>query len=77
MRFILTHHARTKCIEREVSEEEIIYTLGNFHMTVPGHNGGIGLFAKQPGGSTVILWIAGTIPLVEPVIIKTVVKRGA
>jgi hypothetical protein len=76
MRFILTHHAQIKCVERNVSEDDVYFTLNNFHMTLPGHENGIGLFARVPQGDTVILWIAGTLPLVEPVIIKTVVRRG-
>jgi hypothetical protein len=76
MRFTLTHHAQIKCLERNVSEEDIYFTLNNFHMTLPGHHNGIGLFARVPQGDTVIVWIAGSLPLKEPVIVKTVVRRG-
>jgi hypothetical protein len=76
MRFILTHHAQIKCSERNVSEEDIYFTINNFHMTLPGHDNGIGLFASVPQGDTVIVWIAGSLPLEEPVIVKTVVRRG-
>ena len=76
MRFILTNNANIKCIERNVNEEDVYFVLNNFHTTLPGHQNGIGLFARVPQGDTVILWLAGSLPLVEPVIIKTVVRRG-
>jgi hypothetical protein len=76
MQYILTRHAQIQSVQRNVSEEEIIFTLRNFHITVPGNNGGTGLFAHMPNGDTVILWIVGELPLIEPVIIKTTVKRG-
>lgn len=76
MRFALTRHAEMKCSERKVSEDDIYFTLRNFHMTFPGENDGIGLIARLPQGDTVILWIVGKLPLEEPVIIKTVVRRG-
>jgi hypothetical protein len=76
MRFILTYHAQIKCSDRNVSEEDIFFTLNNFHMTLPGRDNGIGLFARVPQGDIVIVWIVGSLPLIEPVIIKTVVRRG-
>jgi hypothetical protein len=76
MRFILTKHAEIQSLQRKVSEDDIFYALYHFHLTVPGDNDGTGLFATVPQGDTVILWIEGKLPLVEPVIIKTVVRRG-
>jgi hypothetical protein len=76
MRFILTKHAEVQRLQREVSDEDIFYVLYKFHLTVPGDDDGTGLFATVPQGDTVILWIDGKLPLIEPVIIKTVVRRG-
>lgn len=74
MYFILTHHAQMRMRERGVSEGEVLDTLSNYQVSRPGKNGSVGLYYSQSGGSVVTLWVVGTLPLQEPVIIKSVGK---
>lgn len=60
--------------ERGVSEGEVLDTLSNYQVSRPGKNGSVGLYYSQSGGSVVTLWVVGTLPLQEPVIIKSVGK---
>jgi hypothetical protein len=60
--------------ERGVSEGEVLDTLSNYQVSRPGKNGSVGLYYSQSDGSVVTLWVVGTLPLQEPVIIKSVGK---
>lgn len=75
MIFILTHHAKIRMREREVSEDEVADTLSNFHTSRPGSDGSTGLYAIARDESTLVVWIVGGIPLREPVVIKSVGKE--
>ena len=76
MQIIITHHARVRMMEREVSEEDIYFTLRNYIMSRPGRDGGTGLYALMGDGSTIIVWVTQRLPLQSPVIVKSVAREG-
>jgi hypothetical protein len=61
--------------ERSISISEVEFTLSNFFLSIPGDNGGTGLYALMPEGDVVIVWLANPQPLREPLIIKSVARR--
>jgi hypothetical protein len=63
-------------MEREVSEEDIYFTLLNHLVSRPGRDGGTGLYALMGDGSTVIVWVTQGLPLQSPVIVKSVARKG-
>jgi len=63
-------------MEREVSEEDIYFTLLNHLVSRPGRDGGTGLYALMGDGSTVIVWVTQGLPLQSPVIVKSVAREG-
>ena len=75
MEYVITDHARAKMRLRGVTEEEVAYVIHNYSTTYPADNSGTTLFGVLADGSTVRLWVAGGLPLQEPVIIKSVVGR--
>jgi hypothetical protein len=76
MQIIITHHARIRMLERKVSEEDIHFTLGNYLVSRPGRDGGTGFYALMQDGSTVAVWVAQELPLVSPVVIKSVGREA-
>ena len=76
MEYVITDHARAKMRLRGVTEEEVVYVIHNYSTTYPADNSGTTLFGVLADGSSVRLWVAGGLPLQEPVIIKSVVGRN-
>lgn len=59
-------------LERGVSISDIDFVLHNFSISSGTRNGSTMLSAQFPDNRTLKVWIVGGIPLVEPVIIKSV-----
>ena len=62
---------------RGVTEDEILFVLHQYSVTYPAHNGGTSLQAHLPDGSRLVVWLANGFPLIEPLFIKSVVRRHA
>ena len=77
MQIIITNHARSRMIERKVSEEDIFFTLRSYLLSRPGRNGATGFYALMKDGSTVIVWVAQELPLTSPVIVKSVGREAS
>lgn len=76
MHIIISHHARIRMVERQVSEEDIFFTLANYVVSRPGRDGGTGFYALMRDGSTVAVWVAQALPLTSPVIVKSVGREA-
>ena len=63
-------------VERQVSEEDIFFTLANYAVSRPGRDGGTGFYALMRDGSTVAVWVAQALPLTSPVIVKSVGREA-
>jgi hypothetical protein len=63
-------------MERQVSEEDIFFTLANYLVSRPGRDGGTGFYALMRDGSTVSVWVAQALPLTGPVIVKSVGREA-
>lgn len=60
---------------RRVTEEEILHVLFRYSVTYPAHNGGTSLLAFFPDGSHLKIWVANSMPIKEPIFIKSVGRR--
>ena len=76
MHIIISHHARIRMVERQVSEEDIFFTLANYVVSRSGRDGGTGFYALMRDGSTVAVWVAQALPLTSPVIVKSVGREA-
>ena len=73
MDYILTGHARTQMLLRGVTELEVIYILQMHTVTYPANHGGTTLQGKLENGKNVRIWVTNSLPLREPIIIKSLV----
>ena len=64
-------------MERQVSEEDIFFTLANYLVSRPGRDGGTAFYALMRDGSTVAVWVAQALPLRSPVIVKSVGREAS
>lgn len=76
MKFSCIGHPRTRMKERRISDGQISYVLENFHTTYPGNLDSTTLLGTLPDGRTLKVWVIGSLPLVEPVIIKSAAWEG-
>jgi hypothetical protein len=73
MDYILTGHARAQMLLRGVAESEVVYILQMHTVTYPSNHGGTTLQGKLENGKVVRIWVTNSLPLREPIVIKSLV----
>lgn len=72
METFVSSHALERMLERGVTESDIQFALHKFAMSFSVGPNSTQLRALFADGRVLKVWVSGGIPLVEPVIIKTV-----
>jgi len=72
MQYLITSHARQRMVERRISEIEVAITLSSYDWAMELINYTTRLSKDFSRKIALVLWIVGYLPLIEPVIIKTV-----
>jgi hypothetical protein len=76
MDYIITNHARVQMQLRKITESDVVYILRSHTVTYPANNGGTTLQGVLLDGEIVRIWVANSLPLVGPIIIKSLVGEG-
>jgi hypothetical protein len=71
MKLVIKGHALDRLKLRNISEEDIEYVLRNQLLTFPGENEATAVQGAFPNGNVLRVWVLGSIPLVEPFVIKS------
>jgi hypothetical protein len=72
MKIILRGHPLERMVERGVTEADIQHVLRFYSSSFATRNNSTELRAMFVNGRVLKVWIVGSVPLVEPVIIKSV-----
>ena len=72
MDMLIEPHALARMQRRGVTHSQIQFVLYKFNMSFTTGSSSSQLRARLPDGRVLKVWVGGSIPLQEPVIIKTV-----
>lgn len=72
MEMLIEPHALNRMQRRGVTHAQIQFVLYKFNVSFTTGSSSSQLRAKMPDGRVLKVWVGGSIPLSEPVIIKTV-----
>jgi len=75
MVLIFTHHAQERMQQRRITEDDVLFALESHDFAAPGDNGGTLLMRQFTDGRQLKVWISGTLPIGERVIIKSAAWR--
>jgi len=75
MVLIFTHHVQMRMQQRGISEEDIVFALEHHDFAAPGAGGGTLIMRRFPDGRELKVWISGTLPIRNRVIIKSAAWR--